>query len=160
MNLLGRTLRLRAPKAIALFVVLDIFCMGIGMGVPVFNILFGFVVGWYIVRRIFRDTWGFRDMLRRLLIYGAIASGVTFAGMVIIWGPSIVMLWDPHADFVGYGIPQILYEPRVSFIAWLLLMLAISPFLQLLATIFGGHVTLLVLTRPEKDGEKSSDAAD
>ena len=40
-------------------------------------------------------------------------------------------------------MPLILYEPLASFIAWLVLMIVISPFLQFLMTLFGSHLTLL-----------------
>ncbi len=62
--------------------------------------------------------------------------------LAAIWGPTARMLFDPAADLASFGIPQILYEPRASFIGWLVLMIVISPFLQLLTTLFGAHVTL------------------
>jgi len=37
---------------------------------------------------------------------------------------------------------MILYELKASFIAWPVLMIIMSPFLQLLATVFGAYVTL------------------
>jgi hypothetical protein len=139
-----------------LFVIVDVFCIGIGMGVPVFCILLGFVVGWFAVRWISNDTREARDILRRLMRFGGITSSVTFAGMIAIWGPSAAMLFDPNADLMNFGIPQILFEPRASFIAWLFLMIAISPFLQLLTTIFGGHLTLLSMSRKSRVGEEAS----
>jgi len=42
---------------------------------------------------------------------------------------------------------MILYEPKASFIAWLVLMIFISPFLQLLATVFGGYMALVFHSR-------------
>jgi hypothetical protein len=38
---------------------------------------------------------------------------------------------------------MILYEPRASFIGWLVLMILISPVLQMLTTLFGSYLTLL-----------------
>jgi hypothetical protein len=38
----------------------------------------------------------------------------------------------------------------MSLIGWLVLMIAISPFLQLLTTVFAGHLTLLSLYRKKK----------
>jgi hypothetical protein len=139
-----------------LFVIVDVFCMGIGMGVPVFNILLGFVVGWYIVRWISTDSREVNDILQRLLRIAAFTSGVTMAGMIIIWGPSAAMLNGPNANLANFGIPQILFEPRASFIGWLFLMIAISPFLQLLTTIFGGHLTLLSMKRKSEPGRVAS----
>jgi len=43
----------------------------------------------------------------------------------------------------NFGIPLILYEPRASFIVWLILMIVISPFLQFLMTLFGAQLALL-----------------
>jgi len=42
-----------------------------------------------------------------------------------------------------------LYEPAASFIGWLVLMIVISPFLQLLMTLFGSHLALLWWSRNE-----------
>lgn len=53
------------------------------------------------------------------------------------------MLFDPSADFSNFGHPFILYDPKISFIGWQILMMIISPFLQLLATIFGAFITLM-----------------
>jgi hypothetical protein len=74
-------------------------------------------------------------------------SAVTFALMAIIWGSVTPMLFDPAADFANFGIPLILYDPKVSFIGWLILMIFISPFLQLLTTLFSSYLTLLVWLR-------------
>lgn len=38
---------------------------------------------------------------------------------------------------------MILYEPQISFIGWLGLMIVVSPFLQLLLTVFGAYLTVL-----------------
>jgi hypothetical protein len=53
------------------------------------------------------------------------------------------MLFDPGADIAHFGIPLLLFLPRASLIAWLVLMILVSPVLQLLMTIFGGHLALL-----------------
>jgi hypothetical protein len=67
--------------------------------------------------------------------------------MAVLWGPVTTMLFDPAADLANFGIPMILYEPLPSFIAWLVLMIFISPFLQLLTTLFASYLTLTVSTR-------------
>jgi hypothetical protein len=67
--------------------------------------------------------------------------------MVIIWANMIGMLWDPAANLANTGIPMILYEPRASLIGWLVLMILISPFLQLLTTLFAAQVTWLWMLR-------------
>jgi hypothetical protein len=135
--------KLNLKFVLLIFVVIDLLCVGMGMGVPIFCILFGFVVGWYIAKRVILMTEGLKEILRKVLIYAIITSLFTFLVMCIIWGPTIVWLFDPKADFKNFGIPLILYDPKLSFIGWLALMIFISPFLQLLTTIFASFLTLL-----------------
>lgn len=129
--------------ALAIFAFLDIICIGLGMGVPIFCILFGLPVGWYFARRISTRSFDTRRILSEMLKTAALTSAFTFVGMVVLWGRCIVMLFNPAADLVNFGFPQILYEPLASFIGWLVLMILISPFLQFLMTLFGSHLTLL-----------------
>jgi hypothetical protein len=136
-------LELKPKWAFGIFVLLDLVWIGMGMGVPFFCILFGFPVGWYIVWNITTSTSNVRPVFRRVILYAAITAGVTLLGMLIIWGPSISFLFDPGRDLVNTGVPMILYEPRASFIGWLVLMIVISPILQLLTTLFGSHLALL-----------------
>jgi hypothetical protein len=82
----------------------------------------------------------------------ALTSALTLFGMTLLWGRCVVLLFDPAADLLNFGIPQILYEPQASFIGWLVLMIAIAPFLQFLMTLFGSHLTFLWLTRSEREG--------
>lgn len=129
--------------ALGVFVLLDTLCVGMGMGVPIFCILFGFPVGGAIVKIVTVKTAHIREILWKLLLYAAVTSAFTFILMGAIWGRCIPMLFDPSTDFANFGIPLILYDPQASFIGWLVLMIAISPFLQLLATLFGSYLTLL-----------------
>jgi len=69
-------------------------------------------------------------------------SGFTFLLMIVIWARIIPMLFDPAADIQNFGHPFILYDPKLSLVAWLVLMILISPFLQLLTTIFASFITL------------------
>ena len=39
------------PALIAIYVAMDIVCVGLGMGVPIFCIAIGFAVGWVIAHR-------------------------------------------------------------------------------------------------------------
>jgi len=128
------------------------------MGVPIFCILFGLPVGWYIARRIALLRFDTRRMLSNILLGAILTSAFTFIGMALLWGPWTAMLFDPTADLANLGAPLILYEPVASFIGWLVLMIVISPFLQLLMTLFGAHLTLL--WRLSRDGEVSGGAFD
>jgi len=84
-------------RVLFVYIVMDIFCVGMGMGVPFFNILFGFFIGWYLVMWISRGTGEAKEILKRLLIYSCIVAGVTFVGMLIIWGWSAKMLYSTDA---------------------------------------------------------------
>ncbi len=134
---------LKIGWALAIFAFLDTICMGLGMGVPIFCILFGLPVGWYIARRIATRPFDTRRMLSKMLLGAALTSAFTFVGMALLWGPWIARLFDPAANLANLGAPLILYEPVASFIGWLVLMIVISPFLQLLMTLLGSHLTLL-----------------
>lgn len=84
-----------------------------------------------------------REILGRILRYAVASSAFTGGLMVVIWGRCMPMLFDPSSDLANFGIPLILYGPKASFIGWLVLMMVISPFLQLLTTVFASYVTLL-----------------
>lgn len=144
---MGKLFTLKPGWALAVFIVLDTICVGMGMGVPIFCILFGFLVGWYIVRMVATTTEQTREILKKLLFYAVVTSAFTFVVMAVIWGPWTVILFDPSTDYANLGVPFILYDPKASFIGWLVLMIAISPFLQLLTTVFSSHLTLLTLLR-------------
>lgn len=140
---MDRVLGLNTRVAFAIFVIVDLLCVGMGMGVPFFCILFGFLVGWYITKRETIATSNVKSILREVFVYAIVTSTFTFVVMSVIWGSTIPMLFDPSADFQNFGHPFILYDPKVSFVGWLVLMILISPFLQLLTTIFGSYLTLL-----------------
>ena len=139
---MDRLLRLKPLWAWLIYALLDTICVGMGMGVPFFNILFGFVVGCIIAIRIGPEERDTREILHRVLRCGGITAGFTLLLMAVLWGRAIAMLFDPAADLANFGIPMILFEPRPSFIGWLVLMIFISPFLQFLMTVLGSVVTL------------------
>jgi hypothetical protein len=124
------------------FVVLDLFAVGAGMGVPIFAILLGFAVGWFTPSILRSAASNLHQLLRMCLTAACLTSGFTFLLMLIIWGPVTRMLLDPSADFENFGIPMILYDPKASFIGWIVLMIVISPFLQAVAGTFASSVRL------------------
>ena len=140
---MNRVLKLNTRTAFAIFVIVDLVCVGVGMGVPLACILFGFFVGWYIAKRATIATASVKVILWKVLVQAVITSAFTFVVMSAIWGRTGIMLFDPSADFQNFGHPFILFDPKISFIGWLVLMIFISPFLQLLTTIFGSYLTLL-----------------
>jgi len=149
---MDRIFKVDIKIAFIIFVILDIFCVGLGMGVPFFCILFGFPVGWYSVKRIIINSnrGKVNFILKKTLHYALVTSIFTFLVMTILWGRTVHMFFDPNTDFVNFGIPFILYEPKLSFIGWLFLMIFISPFLQLLTTIFTSYLTLLKWLKENK----------
>ncbi len=125
-----------------IYFLLDTFFVGIGMGVPIFSILLGFPVGWYVIKRTSLSVRDLKDILTISLKFALYTSLITFIWMLLIWGPISNMLLNPYGDFVNFGIPMILYDPKISFIGWIVLMVFISPFLQLLTTVFTAQLTL------------------
>jgi hypothetical protein len=122
---------------IAAFVGIDIIAVGMGMGVPIFAILLGFPVGWFLPTLLsIRSPYSSSD-LRAILRATALTSSVTFVITALIWLPALRILGGSTAEIANFGIPMILYKPLPSFIAWIILMVIISPVLQMLATLFG-----------------------
>lgn len=147
--------RLKPHWLLLIFIILDVLCIGMGMGVPIFCILFGFVVGWFLVKLISRNNIDTLQALRKVLQYGLVTSGITFVGMGMLWLPFGRNFFDPAADLAQTGIPMILYEPRPSFIGWMVLMVLISPFLQLLTTLFSAYVTTIFFTKNRPYDQKA-----
>ena len=151
---MDRLLNVRPRWAYVIYLVLDTLCVGMGMGVPIFNILFGFVVGWYIVRVLAARTQRLEEILFKLLPLAAITAAYTFLVMAVLWGRWGLILFDPSTDYANLGIPLLLFDPKASFIGWQVLMILISPFLQVLSTLFGSHVTLLIRLRASRQSGK------
>jgi hypothetical protein len=141
--MMQKLLRLDLKIAFLIYIILDTILVGMGMGVPFFCILFGFPVGWYLTRRLTTSPNGLDNILRQILVYASFSSLVTFFLMLIIWGGFFSVFYNPNFDYANFGIPMILYDPKISFIGWLILMIFISPFLQLLTTIFASFLTLV-----------------
>ena len=139
--------KINKKSSFVIYIVLDTLFVGMGMGVPFFCILFGFPVGWYLAKRLELQKLQINDILSRILKYATLTSIITLAWMLIIWGPMITMLQNPSVNFADYGIPLILYDPKLSFIGWIILMIFISPFLQLLMTVFASHTALWRLSK-------------
>ena len=141
---------MKTRTAFIIFIFLDLICVGMGMGVPIFCILFGFVVGWYNVKRVDISQSQPILALRKLMLYAANTSAITFILMAVLWGHWALILFNSNTDYSNLGIPMILFDPKVSFIGWLILMIFISPFLQMLTTIFVSILTL-VITKHSKN---------
>ena len=69
---------------------------------------------------------------------------VTFLLMLMIWGGALIVFFNHNYEFNTFGHPMILYDPKLSFIGWFVLMIVISPFLQLLTTVFSLYLALII----------------
>jgi hypothetical protein len=137
-----------APRRVALlYAAIDGVCIGMGMGVPIFNIALGFPLGVYLAARVASGQECSPAILRAVLRLATGAALITMVFLIIIWAPWTRILFDPHSDLTQTGIPMLLYDPRASFVGWQVLMMAVSPFLQLLTTVLAAVV---VLATPSK----------
>jgi len=143
-------IKLNTKIIVVLYILADIICVGAGMGVPIFCIVLGFPLGWFIARRTIVSAQDPHSINKTILKLSFRASAFTFLLMIVVWGKTIPMLFNPRSDFQNFGHPFILYDPKISFIGWLVLMIFISPFLQLLTTIFASFITLISI------GQKNS----
>lgn len=130
-------------KFIATYILIDLLCVGMGMGVPILCILIGFPLGWIVTEKMLTSTKRPGVIHEKILKMSFLMSAFTFLLMVAIWGVVAPKLFDPSFDPANFGHPFILYDPTTSLIGWLVLMIVISPFLQLLTTIFGSFMTLI-----------------
>lgn len=140
---------LKRRSSLIIFIIINTICIAMGMGVPIFAIILGFFIGWFSAK--YLHLIESRYLFRRILFYSVLTSAVTFFEMLIIWGSSVTLLFDDSFDFSNYGQPMILYDPEISFIAWLILMIFISPFLQMLMTMFGFHLRIINILKKDKN---------
>ena len=129
-------------RGLIFFALLDVACVEFGMGAPLLCIVLGCAVGWWVARRLKPADVPVGRLIRRILAVSAATSLFTLLMMLAIWGPCLAKLWESDAELANFGMPMLLFEPRPSFIAWLALMVVISPFLQFLMTLLGSCVTL------------------
>lgn len=139
---LRRLFALKVWVVYAIWAVLDLISVGMGMGVPVVTILLGLPAGWYFARRELGRAAPVRATLGRSLAHIALLVLFTFAVMLVIWAPPTTMLFDPQADLGNFGIPMFLYTPKASFIGWMVLMIVLSPGLQALTAVFAAYLTV------------------
>lgn len=149
---MGRIMEIRFAWIAVVYVLLDLLCVALGTGVPIFCILLGVVVGWYVVERCGAAGVAEGEMLRTAVSVGFATSALTFVAMGLVWGPSLGLAFSEGSNLAGLGMPLLLYDAKASFIAWLVLMIVISPLLQVLMTLFGAHLALTArLTRATGD---------
>ena len=152
-------IELNPRGVIIIYILIDLICVGAGMGVPIFCILLGFPLGWYITKRVTASTEQLYQKCHKIFKFSIFASIFTFVVMLIVWLSAILINIESSSDIQNFGHPYILYDPKASFIGWLILMVIISPFLQLLTTVFGAFLALM---RPkiEEQSDKNSITSD
>jgi hypothetical protein len=153
--MIHKILHIRLVWLLVLYALTDIVCVGMGMGVPIFCILFGFIVGWLAVGYVTTTTSEAGQVLAKTFKAAAITAGFTFLAMLALWGPFSSYLFSPSKDLANTGIPMILYEPRASLIGWIVLMVFISPFLQLLTTLFSAYIATMSWIKKSGDAQKA-----
>lgn len=117
----------------------DVFAIGLGMGVPVFAIVLGAPVGWWFARRQCVEA-PLRETARALALAGAALATVSFVALAVVWGPSLHLAFGPDVSASEYGIPLIFYGERASMIGWFVLMLVVSPLAQFMTVVAAGVV--------------------
>jgi hypothetical protein len=134
----------KAAGLIVIYVVMDVLCAALGMGVPFACILLGFPVGVFAALRAEYLVGEPAGAMRRALRYAFITSGVTFVLMAAQWGWLLKFLFNPRVDPGSMGLPLILYDPIPSFIGWIVLMVVVSPALQFVVTLMGAYLAFMV----------------
>jgi hypothetical protein len=120
---------------------LDVFMVGLGMGVPVCSVFLGFPIGWCLAKRGVARAGDRKELLNRVLWGAVLTSLTTFILMAGIWGTAMIPRWV-RGEFANFGNPLILFSPKASFIGWFFLMVFISPGLKFLATLGAAFITL------------------
>lgn len=141
-----RLLRMRPFAVWGVYLLLDVIAVGMGMGVPIFAIFLGFPAGWYVGRRMMREGPVDAGKLRAMFRTAVATAAPTLAMMAVIWLPTLTLLWKPGFDLSQFGEPMILYGPVASFIAWIVLMVVVSPVLQAMAALVGAFAAATYVT--------------
>jgi len=137
------------------FVLLDAAAVVLGMGLPFFSILLGFPVGWLVTLRARARAEDDR-VLPEVFLWAVGVALATFVLMLLVWGRTYPLLSVPDEELAQLGVPLILFEPRASLVGWLVLMVVVSPVLQVLTTVFAAFLTLMVQGWPSANGHSQS----
>ncbi|MEO0086350.1 MAG: hypothetical protein ABIK37_06945 [candidate division WOR-3 bacterium] len=141
---LAKTFGQHWAGAFIAYIVMDLLLAGLGLGTPVFCIVFGFGVGWFSARRAEFFVPNIKGAMKRALRYAFLTSAVTMVLMAIIWARLVPILLNPRVNPGSLGLPLNLYDTRWSLAGWLLLMVFTGPAIQVLMTAFGSYLTFLV----------------
>jgi hypothetical protein len=125
------------------YAVMDLLLAGLGLGTPVFCIVFGFGVGWFGAMRAWFFFADMRRAMTRALRYAFLTSAVTMVLMAAIWARLVPIVLNERVNPGAMGLPLNLYDTRWSLVGWLLLMVFTGPAVQVLMTVFGSYVTFV-----------------
>ncbi len=90
------------------------------------------------------------EILTMSFKYASATTFITFLLMLITWGGAIMVFFSHSYHYENFGHPFILYDPKLSFFGWLVLMIVVSPLLQLLTTVFSLYLTLMINNRTSR----------
>jgi len=85
----------KKSQTIALFIILELATIGMGMGVPFFTILLGLPVGWFLPRLLQTPAEISPASLKSLLRMALITSRLSALILAAIWLPALSWLFDP-----------------------------------------------------------------
>lgn len=149
----------RAQRTAIAIGLIDALTIGLGMGVPFFAVLFGLPVGWYYGGVAIRGQGSQRKTppsevlmlplgtLRRPVGQAASLGLVTMFALAVIWLPQLTVVLDATQNASDWGIPLILFGSQASKIAWIVLMVVISPLLQFMAAVTGAVLHQVIAMR-------------
>ena len=89
-----KLLSLNIKTVVILYILIDIICMGMGMGVPIFCILLGFPLGWYITQRVSVSIEQLRQKYYEIFRFSLLAAIFTFILMLVVWGWTIPKFFE------------------------------------------------------------------
>lgn len=128
----------------------NLFLTGMGMGVPILTIFWGAAAGLAAILTTRRD--GLAALVRKTWFYGGILVGFTFlTELALMAGPSIAMARG-RIDPANFGHPFILYDPLLSFWAFVLVEVIVAPVLEILVTLATVFVYVSVSRRFRQPG--------
>lgn len=158
---------LRIARAGLLIGLLDVVAIGLGMGVPIFAVLFGLPLGWYfggvsIGTRRMRDQLRPSEVsrlplltLRRPVVQSAGVALATTLVLGVVWLPQLPSVFDTALSAHDWGIPLVLFGSQASKIGWMALMLVISPLLQFMAAVTGAVLRQVYAMRQREPVEQT-----
>ncbi len=142
--------RTRETMVIVVLCLGNLFLTGMGMGLPVFTIFWGVAAGLAAILTTMREDLA--ALVKKTWFYAGILAGFTFITEVtLMTGPSIAIIRG-KIDPANFGHPFILYDPLLSFWAFLFVEIIVAPVLEMLVAIATVFVYVSVSRRFRQPG--------